>query len=277
MSALVKDAYLSEDITANASSFFDSDEFKETIRILRELNFLKTAARLADVGAGNGIASYAFAKAGFRVCAVEPDPSHTVGANAIRWLKEKCKMVNLEVFEAGGEKMPFESNSMDIVYVRQAMHHAANLRSFVSECARVLKPGGCLFTCRDHLIYDDKDKELFLNSHPLHKYYGGENAYTLTEYTNAIESAGLKIQKMLRHFDSVINYAPLTSEDIRKKELDQVAFVETLFRKRFAGVFQRVPGLHDWYRRRAIGKLGPANDERSVPGRLVTFIAIKPE
>ncbi len=112
------------------------------------------------------------------VTAVEPDPSLTVGAGAVRKLKEHYELKNLEDYENFAEDINFKSNYFDIVYIRQAMHHANNLNKFIKECVRVLKPNGLLLTIRDHVIYDEKDKNWFLEYHPLHKIYEGENAFT---------------------------------------------------------------------------------------------------
>ncbi|PHQ58442.1 MAG: SAM-dependent methyltransferase, partial [Sulfurimonas sp.] len=100
-------------------------------------------------------------------------------------------MSNLEIFESFAEDIKFDSNSFDVVYVRQAMHHANDLNKFIGECGRVVKNGGLLLTIRDHVIFDAKDKEWFLESHPLHKFYGGENAYKPEEYESAMENASM--------------------------------------------------------------------------------------
>ena len=78
------------------------------------------------------------------------------------------------------------------------MHHAQDLNKFIKESARVLKRGGHLFTIRDHVIFNESDKEWFFQNHPLHKFYGGENAYTAEEYRNAFQQAGLVIFKRIQ-------------------------------------------------------------------------------
>ena len=55
---------------------------------------------------------------------------------------------------------------------------------------------------------------MFLQTHPLHKYYGGENAFKQSEYVSAIKGSGLQLQKILKHYESVINYFPEKEEDV---------------------------------------------------------------
>jgi len=47
-----------------------------------------------------------------------------------------------------GESMPLRDRSIDLVYARQLLHDAIGLLCLLSECARVLKPGGALLACR---------------------------------------------------------------------------------------------------------------------------------
>lgn len=212
---LIYDSYLCSNLEDNVCRFSKSIEFKETIRLLKTHFTHKRPESIAilDLGAGNGISSIAFALNGFNVTAVEPYKSETLGFEAIQYLKTKFNLSNLEVFSEYGESLPFKTETFDIIYARQAMHHAHHLQSFVSESARVLKKDGIFFTCRDHVVNDKVQKEIFLNQHPLHKFYGGENAFSLSEYKSAFKKSGFKIIQELGPLDSTINYSPLTIDD----------------------------------------------------------------
>lgn len=213
---IVENTYILPDLQANVERFRQSAEFRDTLHLIRTY-CLSPQPLLLDLGAGNGIATLAFALEGFRVVALEPDPSPMVGSGAIRQLMKIYTISSIEISDAFGENLPFEANHFDIVYGRQVMHHAHNLPQFVAEAARVLKKGGILFTTRDHVIKNENDKQRFLKRHPLHSFYGGENAFRLAEYRLAFQNASLNILSELSPSASVINYDPWT-----KKRLSQV-------------------------------------------------------
>jgi SAM-dependent methyltransferase len=212
---LVNDAYFGEDLVDCVTRYKNSDEFRETIRKIE--HYEKGKLYILDLGAGNGISSVAFALLGHKVVALEPDKSQTVGAGAIEFLKNHFSLENLEVVSCFAEDMPYKDETFDVVFARQAMHHAYNLKSFVKQSARVLKPKGIFFTIRDHVVNDQAQKEIFLKEHPLHKYYGGENAFSVKEYTEAMSTAKLSIREIIGPYDSIINYFPNTEEAIHQK------------------------------------------------------------
>lgn len=257
---LVKKAYLDEDIAKNIDLFKSSEEFIETLRLLKTVQ--PNAKKILDIGCGNGISAVAFALEGYQVTAVEPDPSETIGAGAIRKMKIKYNLDNLAVYEAFAEDISFDTNSFDVVYIRQAMHHANNLDKFIEEAGRVLKSGGILFTVRDHVIFDAKDKERFLENHPLHKFYGGENAFTPGEYKSAMKKAGLNVLQEIKHFENVINFFPNKKEEVEKAKRRKE------FWQKFPQIlFKFLPGKYTNFRN--------GLNERSVSGRMYTYIAKK--
>jgi ubiquinone/menaquinone biosynthesis C-methylase UbiE len=151
------------------------------------------------------------------------------------------------------------------------MHHANDLNKFIKECVRVLKPNGLLLIIRDHVIYDKEDKEWFLESHPLQKYYGGENAFTSNQHKNAIIKAGAKVVKELRYFDSIINYFPFSEDDIieMKKQnimLQKIKLVNKL------GIIGKNWLVWEIYR--LLSNYKPLN-EALIPGRMYSYIARK--
>ena len=221
---LVREAYLGPNLEENVVRFSKSREFRETITELTSLAGNLEGKKMLDIGAGNGISA----------------KKHKVEAN-------------VEVVEAWGESLPFADNTFDIVYGRQVMHHAHELSTFVSQGARVLRQGGVFMTTRDHVIKDDKDKVAFLERHPLHKYYGGENAFTLEEYSDAITDAGLTIMRSLDGADTAINYDPWGKKKVREK----------------FGIVGAVPLLSDVLLYIVKLRLN------RIPGRLHTFIALK--
>ncbi len=271
---LVEKAYFEEELSLNVERFKTSEEFAETQLLISRHTKLDSKTKLLDIGSGNGISAVAFALKDINVDSIEPDPSDTIGAGAIRKLKEHYNLTNLNIHQAYAEEIKFEDNFFDIVYARQCMHHAYNLELFLKECARVLKDGGVLITVRDHVVYNEIDKEWFLENHPLQKFYGGENAFSEEEYKSAIINSGLKVKKVLKHFDSVINYFPLSKKEKEAKENTNKVFVESIIKNKL-GVLSKLKIVNKLATVYVKNKLGEVFDERKVPGRMYTFIAVK--
>ena len=206
---LVIDAYYDDPLQAAAERYWASEEWRAIVAFLP-----RSGRRALDVGAGRGIASYALAREGFSVSALEPNASALVGAEAIRALVRDTGLP-IQVTEDFSERLPFEDHSFDLVFARAVLHHTHDLAAACREFHRVLKPGGRLIAVREHVISHADDLARFLESHPLHNLYDGENAHLLGRYLSALESAGFRSVVTLAPFDSPINYAPLDMEGLR--------------------------------------------------------------
>ena len=254
MADLARDAYFDEPVIA-ATRYRASPEYAEVRRVIPQ-----TPGRVLDLGAGNGILSWALAVDGWDVTAIEPDPSDLIGAGAIRALAKQTS-TPIAVIEAMGEDIPLESAGFDLVVARQVLHHADDLPAFCSEMARLSRIGATILTLRDHVISGPKQLQPFLDRHPLHHLYGGENAFTLSEYRNSISSAGLTIQRQWCSFQSVMNYDPMTQGEIRGK----LAAATGPLSAPIGALLKTLPfGL--------IAEVATSLDRR--PGRLVSFLAI---
>lgn len=75
------------------------------------------------------------------------------------------KRVTLHQFDA--QALPFEDASKDVVILFEAIYYVPDATKFVAECARVLRPGGCVL-----LATANKDLEDFNPSPYSHVYYG---------------------------------------------------------------------------------------------------------
>lgn len=270
---LVQHAYFDKNLVANIDNFIQSEEFEETLKIIKNL-FPDKTPKILDVGSGNGISAIAFALKGFDVVAIEPDPSDTIGAGAIKFLINHYQLKNIEVFQNTAEEIKFENAVFDIVYVRQALHHAHNLEKFVSQTSSYLSKGGYYVSVRDHVIYNEKDKQLFLEAHPLHKYYGGENAFTLAQYSSAFMKANLEIITILHHFDSVINYAPMTRKEKEALQTNRNTEIKIAVKNKI-GAFADFPFVFYFANAYYTFKYGNVYDETKIPGRLHSIISRK--
>jgi SAM-dependent methyltransferase len=225
---LVRGAYYDDPLVVAAERYTASDEWRE---IKSRLAGYRGSA--LDIGAGRGIASFALAKDGFRVTALEPDASALVGADAIRSLARDSQLP-IEVVQEFSERLPFSEASFDVVFARAVLHHTKDLGRACKEAYRVLKPGGMFVAAREHVISRPGDLAPFLDSHPLHRLYGGENAFLLSDYTRAIEAAGFEITALIRPLENPINYHPHTKESLREElllRLPDGAFIKSLAKR----------------------------------------------
>lgn len=199
---LVRACFFDDPLLEACHRYWKSSEWNAIRKYLPDVK-----GKVLDIGAGRGISSFAFAKDGWIVTALEPDPSLMVGAGAIEEISRDASL-DIDIVREWGEKLPFLDNSFDIVFGRQVLHHAKNLPLLCKEMGRVLKKGGTFIAIREHVISRKEDLPIFLESHSLHKLYGGENAFLLKEYKKSIGAAGIELLHALNPLESDINLFP---------------------------------------------------------------------
>jgi ubiquinone/menaquinone biosynthesis C-methylase UbiE len=96
---------------------------------------------VADLGAGEGLLSELLARRCKRVIAVD-NSEKIVAFGAAKAKKNQLK--NLEFRLGDLQAPPIEPESVDLVILSQALHHAAEPAKAVSAASQILKPGGQL-------------------------------------------------------------------------------------------------------------------------------------
>ena len=219
LSDIVSACYYDDPLLEAAQRYHRSREWQALSSLLPTQK-----GKVLDVGAGRGISSFALAREQWQVTALEPDTSDVVGSGAISSLFDQAGLP-VELVEKWGEHLPFKENTFDLVHVRAALHHADDLKRFCLEAARVLKLGGTFIAVREHVISKAKDLQTFLETHPLHHLYGGENAFTLTQYTDAITAHGrMEVLSVLNPLATEINLYPQSRDNVKQIIAARVKF-----------------------------------------------------
>jgi len=94
---------------------------------------------VADLGAGEGLLSELLAQRAKKVIAVDNSEKMVAfGANKAR----KNKIKNLEFRLGDLEAPPIDSESVDLVVLSQALHHATDPQRCINSAYKILRPGG---------------------------------------------------------------------------------------------------------------------------------------
>lgn len=100
----------------------------------------ETPMRVAVVGRNAGVDGPLWAGRGHRVYAADSDDAHIAAAR--QRSREAGLGIVYELAHAGA--LPWPDRSMDLCIVPELIGRAADWRACLSECVRVLRPGGAL-------------------------------------------------------------------------------------------------------------------------------------
>ena len=115
----------------------------------RALGHLMPALDVVDIGCGEGYLAIEAAQWARHVTAVDRSPDVLARAKA---LGTRRRTTNITWKRGEMEKLPLPDQSFDLAVLSQALHHAADPATVLSEAARVLRPGGrvLLLDLRSH-------------------------------------------------------------------------------------------------------------------------------
>jgi len=91
-----------------------------------------------DVGSGQGIDAYEYASRGARVVGIDLTPRHIELADR----HIAASGLTARFVHGDAESMPFPDDSFDIVSSNGVLHHTPDIEAALTECRRVLRPGG---------------------------------------------------------------------------------------------------------------------------------------
>ena len=250
--AAIRANYFDLPVGPAARRYAASEEFAEVLRLLGP----GEGRRVLDLGAGHGIASFALAQAGWKVTAVEPDASDEVGAGAIRALQAETGLP-IEVLPA----LPADDSIFDAVFCRQVLHHVPDVAATMRELFHLLRSSGVALALREHVASNAEELAAFLQAHPLHRHYGGENAHPLDHYLRAATDAGFRVAQVWGPLESILNFHPGTDK-MRRAAVRRAIF-------RLAGWTALLPF-------RSLKHLERVTEEDRTPGRIFSFLFSKP-
>lgn len=142
-----------------------------------------------DVSTGGGHTALALAPHVRRVIASDLTAPMLAAARA--FLTEKGA-TNADFVIADAERLPFLDASFDLVTVRIAPHHYADIHAACREMARVLVPGGRLLLI-DNVAPDDPELDAFMNDIEVRRDPSHVRNYTAPEWRAMLAEAGLSV------------------------------------------------------------------------------------
>lgn len=167
----------------------------EDLKRMVELAGPRGDERVLDLATGGGHTALAFAP---RVCeVVASDLTPKMLAAAEEFVSGK-DVANVRFEQADAEDLPFEDESFDVVTCRIAAHHFPEPRKFVSEAARVLKPGG-IFLLDDNVAPEETGLDEFMNRFEKWRDPGHVRAHRVSEWRGWMEESGLRVENVETH------------------------------------------------------------------------------
>ncbi len=143
-----------------------------------------------DVATGGGHAALKLAAHVARVVAADLTPEML---RAARDFIRGQGADNVEFHPADAEDLPFEAESFDLVTCRIAAHHFPDCARFVSEGARVLRPGGLLWV-QDHVLAEDPETARYTDAFEKLRDPSHHRAFAHSEWMAMFDAAGLSVE-----------------------------------------------------------------------------------
>lgn len=144
-----------------------------------------------DIATGGGHTALKFAPRVRQVIASDLTPRMLQQAE--RHIVDEKGVENVRFQHADAEDLPFNAGRFDLVTCRIAPHHFPDVPTFLSECARVLKPGGLLLL-QDHVLPDDDEAARYLDDFERLRDPSHNRAYSAAEWRALFTGAGFEVE-----------------------------------------------------------------------------------
>jgi len=125
--------------------------------------------RVLDCGCGTGYGAAELAKTAAEVTGVDIAPEAT------EFARENYPLPNIRFLTASCLDLPFEDGQFDVVTAFELIEHLRDFRTFLSECRRVLAPGGLLIASTPNKrYYAESRAEVGPNPYHQHEFEADE-------------------------------------------------------------------------------------------------------
>lgn len=125
--------------------------------------------KVLDIGCGDGVLSYLFAKAGAHVTGIDNEEYGLKFARENLDRASKNEKLHYTFVNGSAYELPFESESFDIVVSCEVIEHVREPERLVSEASRVLRKGGRFVVTTPHRL-----TEFPVDPHHVVEYFPGE-------------------------------------------------------------------------------------------------------
>ncbi|HLZ21370.1 MAG TPA: methyltransferase domain-containing protein [Ktedonobacterales bacterium] len=198
-----------------------------------------------DVSTGGGHTALTVAPYVARVVASDLTPRMLAAAR--RFIQSRGQR-NVEFVIADAERLPFLDETFDLVTVRIAPHHYADIRAAVAEMARVLVPGGRLVLI-DNIAAEDPDLDAAVNDWDKRRDPSHVREYTVVEWRSFLDSAGLRltdeaIQRKTHPFAAWVERMRMPAEERDALEADMLTAPERV--RRHFEIIERGGHVESW-------------------------------
>jgi ubiquinone/menaquinone biosynthesis C-methylase UbiE len=173
------------DTDANTTRDLDAD-------VLRQSSLAIDDRDVLEVGCGTGKNTRWLAERARRVVAMDFSPGMLDVARG-RVPSERVTLVQHDI----RERWPVDEASVDLVIGNLILEHVANVAPIFAEAARVLRPGGVMYSCELHPYRQLRGGQAhFTDEWSGEVVFAPAFQHTIAEHVNAAIASGLSIQRL---------------------------------------------------------------------------------